>query len=261
MKSKFPGEVNKYNGGKNGSGVPQQIINLIPPHKFYIEPYFGSGAVYWWKLRSHTSILNDIDDKVMYRAEQRFSNVNKYGKTYCLFYNSNGLDILKAYQGLSKECFAYLDPPYPFEVRQSERKLYKYEMSENDHVELLEFIIGLKMNVMISSYKNPLYDSMLKGWNVHSFETMSRNGTRTESIYMNYDKPELLHDYSNLGNDFRERELKRKLIKGYSRRIKKMDNLTRQAILNDLYNNFKDDFAIIQDHNLFLYGNALQRFL
>ena len=34
-----------YPGGKAGAGVYQTIINLMPPHDVYIEPFLGGGAV------------------------------------------------------------------------------------------------------------------------------------------------------------------------------------------------------------------------
>jgi hypothetical protein len=34
-----------YPGGKNGAGVYQRIINLMPPHEVYVEPFLGGGAV------------------------------------------------------------------------------------------------------------------------------------------------------------------------------------------------------------------------
>ena len=34
-----------YPGGKNGAGVYQTLINLIPPHDTYIETYLGGGAI------------------------------------------------------------------------------------------------------------------------------------------------------------------------------------------------------------------------
>ena len=34
-----------YFGGKNGSGVYHSLINLMPPHRVYIECFLGSGAV------------------------------------------------------------------------------------------------------------------------------------------------------------------------------------------------------------------------
>jgi hypothetical protein len=34
-----------YPGGKNGAGVYQRIINLMPPHRVYIEPFLGGAAI------------------------------------------------------------------------------------------------------------------------------------------------------------------------------------------------------------------------
>jgi hypothetical protein len=35
-----------YPGGKSGSGVYQTLINLMPPHDIYIEPFLGMGGVF-----------------------------------------------------------------------------------------------------------------------------------------------------------------------------------------------------------------------
>jgi len=34
-----------YPGGKNGQGVYQRIISLIPPHDVYVEPFVGGEQV------------------------------------------------------------------------------------------------------------------------------------------------------------------------------------------------------------------------
>jgi site-specific DNA-adenine methylase len=48
-----------YPGGKNGSGVYQQIINQIPPHEIYVEPFLGGGAILRMKKPAAKSICND----------------------------------------------------------------------------------------------------------------------------------------------------------------------------------------------------------
>src|SRR4029077_20992344 len=50
QKGRYDQDLTTYNGGKNGNGTYQQIINLIPPHKIYIEPFVGSGGIYKRKL-------------------------------------------------------------------------------------------------------------------------------------------------------------------------------------------------------------------
>src|SRR4051812_1634408 len=54
-----------YPGGKSGSGVYQALINLIPPHSVYVEPFLGGGAVMRCKLPARLSIGIDLDPDVI----------------------------------------------------------------------------------------------------------------------------------------------------------------------------------------------------
>lgn len=52
-----------YFGGK--SRIAPWIVSLLPTHRTYVEPYFGSGAVLFAKPASHTEIINDLDGEVV----------------------------------------------------------------------------------------------------------------------------------------------------------------------------------------------------
>lgn len=79
----------------------------------------------------------------------------------------------------------YCDPPYLPSLRK--RNLYKHEMTEQDHIRLLEVLIKSKSKVLISGYASELYDSMLKGWRSETKSTTAQMGLhREEKIYMNY---------------------------------------------------------------------------
>ena len=41
------------------------ILPLIPNHKVYVEPFFGSGAVFWAKPKSKVEVINDINDNLI----------------------------------------------------------------------------------------------------------------------------------------------------------------------------------------------------
>ena len=55
--------VLKYPGSK--WNIAGQLVNLIPEHHSYVEPYFGSGAVLFNKPASDIETINDLDSDVV----------------------------------------------------------------------------------------------------------------------------------------------------------------------------------------------------
>lgn len=54
----------KYFGGK--TYLAKQIIASMPPHKHYVEPYFGGGAVLFSKSsEGYSEVINDVDGELM----------------------------------------------------------------------------------------------------------------------------------------------------------------------------------------------------
>jgi DNA adenine methylase len=54
----------KYPGAK--WRLATWILSFIPPHESYLEPYFGSGGVFFNKARSRIETINDIDGEVVH---------------------------------------------------------------------------------------------------------------------------------------------------------------------------------------------------
>jgi DNA adenine methylase len=52
-----------YFGGK--TRLAPWIASLLPPHRVYLEPFFGSGAVLFAKTPAAQEIANDIDDNIV----------------------------------------------------------------------------------------------------------------------------------------------------------------------------------------------------
>lgn len=52
----------RRNGNK--SQLAEKIIPYFPPHKIYIEPFFGAGGMYFNKPKAKYNFLNDLDDDV-----------------------------------------------------------------------------------------------------------------------------------------------------------------------------------------------------
>jgi DNA adenine methylase len=81
----------------------------------------------------------------------------------------------------------YADPPYPLSTRTA--KQYKHEMTDSDHVELLETLKLHPGPVILSGYQNQLYDDILQGWHkdVTTGYAEYQGEDRKETIWMNYE--------------------------------------------------------------------------
>jgi DNA adenine methylase len=92
----------------------------------------------------------------------------------------------------------YLDPPYVHSTRKSGR--YVHEMADEEHVKLIEEVIGLEGAVILSTYDNDIYSCLeTKGWareaysisinarviKTKDYGTGKRHGARTEIIWRN----------------------------------------------------------------------------
>lgn len=53
----------KYPGAK--WRLSPWIIEHIPPHESYLEPFFGSGAVFFNKKKARIETINDLDGEVV----------------------------------------------------------------------------------------------------------------------------------------------------------------------------------------------------
>lgn len=227
-----------YPGGKNGSGVYQKIINQIPPHEAYIEPFLGHGAVMLRKKPAHVNIGIDSDDHVVehWRALIAANNDERsllFGSVNII--NGDAISYLQKMR-CARSWFVYADPPYLMETRSSKRPLYKKEFgSIEQHTKLLKVLKSLPCMVAISGYQSPLYISMLMDWRSISYKTVNRAGNVvTEWLWMNYPEPLELHDYGYLGENFRERERLKRIKTRWLARLGRMDRLERYMLLSSI---------------------------
>jgi 16S rRNA G966 N2-methylase RsmD len=219
-----------YPGGKNGSGVYQWIINQIPPHDGYAEPFLGGGAILQAKRPALSSIAVDLDPVAVRRFQGKGAALGIPDLTVI---QGDGIEWLEDMQPvLSERDFVYLDPPYLMSTRKSQRDLYAHELSDDDHRRLLAIILNLRCMVAISGYWSEMYNEALESWRSSTFNTMTRGGSpATEYLWMNYAPPVALHDYRYLGYNFRERErIKRKKTR-WLKRLETMPDAERYAML------------------------------
>lgn len=107
-------------------------------------------------------------------------------------YNRDALGVISS-EDTPGTCF-YCDPPYMHETRVA-TNVYEHEMSADQHRELLRLIRNVKGRVMISGYRSPMYDKLLKDWNFDQLSISNHASgakikpTKTECIWMNYEPP------------------------------------------------------------------------
>ena len=232
-----------YNGGKNGSGVYQAIINQIPPHEVFVSAFAGNCGVLANKRRATlANIAIDLDARVIngwnlipgvIAIKSDAIKVLKDKKNYGYFFeseNENGVP--------NRKVFIFIDPPYLSSTRSGKNNYYKYEMKDPaTHKNMLSAALKLNCKVLIIHYPNPLYDEMLKGWRTKDIQGRTRKGMRIERMYMNYPEPTELHDYSFIGDNFRERELLKKSSNNIIDKFKKMSPIKRNYIIDSLKEN------------------------
>jgi len=85
----------------------------------------------------------------------------------------------------SADTLIYADPPYVLSTRKG-RKLYRHEMTDADHLTLLDTLDAHTGPAILSGYHCELYDSRLTKWHVRERTVQAEKGnTRTEVLWLN----------------------------------------------------------------------------
>jgi len=100
------------------------------------------------------------------------------------------IEVMKQHAGGGTLC--YVDPPYLPETRSPANKydlkhrMYRHELTVDDHRDLLEFLKTLEGYVVLSGYPSALYDDALAGWRRASCEALADGArARTEVLWIN----------------------------------------------------------------------------
>lgn len=246
--------------------MAKEIVALMPPHRSYLEPFFGSGAVLFNKPPSAIETVNDIDGDIVnffqvlrvrpddlaeaisltpyardvfddahenrgadpFDRAYRFAIRSKMGhgfKTYqktgfkidvagrqgayaCRYWNRMPQLVVDLAERLKEvqienrpalelihrfnydNVLIYADPPYLLNTRGG--KQYRYEMDEQDHLDLLDALRQHKGPVILSGYPSEMYDRELKGWARITRKSYNQNADqRTEVLWCNFDVPNM----------------------------------------------------------------------
>lgn len=104
--------------------------------------------------------------------------------------NRPALEVIAQHDG--DDTLFYVDPPYVLDTRQmqgGQRGYYRFEMTDDQHIELLANLNQVRGMVVLSGYPHALYDSHLQDWTCHTTTSRIAAGrggaTRTECVWLN----------------------------------------------------------------------------
>jgi DNA adenine methylase len=79
-----------------------------------------------------------------------------------------------------EDALHYCDPPYVIEARSDSEQKYQYEMSLDDHRELVDRLLALKGQVILSGYEHEVHEPLEKaGWEKRRWRVRCNVGGRT----------------------------------------------------------------------------------
>ena len=95
------------------------------------------------------------------------------------------MDLLEKYS--ADNVFFYLDPPYVHSTRTSSTN-YEKEMTDEEHIKMIDKILSSKGKFLISGYENDLYKKLEdNGFHKELFKSPNVFSDKTECLWWNYD--------------------------------------------------------------------------
>lgn len=126
----------------------------------------------------------------IHKVIERLQGVIIYHESaFNLFYKINL--VTGQYKGSKGRALYFLDPPYLHETRVTKNS-YDYEMTQEQHGQLLNDIKMLRGKVFLCGYRSSLYASHLDDWIVHEFNRPADSGqtkVKTRRVEVLWESP------------------------------------------------------------------------
>ena len=221
-----------YPGGKNAPGVAQLLTNSLPPHRLYIEPFLGSGALMRAKTPATISIGIDLDPLPLAKFAAHIPHPQTRPLARVSLALADALPILEA-SHFTADTLIYCDPPYPASTLTNTNR-YKCTLKDTQHEALLKALTHTKAHVAISSYPNPGYAHALRSWHCQLYRAQTRGTPRAEALWTNWQPNAPRGDLRSAGATFRERERIKRKRQRWLTKFATLQPIEAAAILADL---------------------------
>lgn len=155
--------------------------------RFYVRQWLSRNAA---DAIPHLKVQKDgwgSDGKMIKVQARQFhdtSNFMRYAHKLagCQIFNLDFTQFVARHD--HERALTYFDPPFMPEVRENPLGLYTYEMTQAQHLELIEILLNLKGHGIVRHYGCALYDTLLgNGWQRVDMPHIRTNG-RMESLYV-----------------------------------------------------------------------------
>ena len=221
--------MEKYTGQKKINGVYQAIINEIPICSDFYEVFCGSAQLSKILLSICPAVnfhVNDIDPAV----------IDKLNFTSAVCTNQHFLDFISSIDHNAYDrSVLFLDPPYQHCSRVGNEKLYKFEMSDQDHMILFDYVASSRLKIILIHPKDCIYDKLLSlGWRYKEIKIRYHRKTSIERIYCNYEVPTRLLTYRFLGENFTQRQRILRKCNRFAQKLLLLPELERNAIISHI---------------------------
>lgn len=249
----------RYHGGK--WLLAPWILQNLPDHRIYVEPFGGAASVLLRKERSYAEVYNDkcgdvvnlfkvlrdrgdiLKEKLYNTPYSRDEFLSAYEVVECPLEQARRM-VIRSYMGFgsggsgahyktgfrsnsnrsgstpahdwanfpgaldalisrlrgvvienkdanalikqhdSADTLFYVDPPYVLSTRNS-GKVYPFELSDQDHIDLAVLLHSVEGRVVISGYRCALYDILYYGWRrVDKVSKTNSNKRKMESLWI-----------------------------------------------------------------------------
>lgn len=149
---------------------------------------FKSSDITGWRsnIKSLNGNIAQWSERLPENIKEISSRFKHTGSFTVQIENQPAIKVIERYA--KSNVFIYADPPYVRSTRSG--RIYACEMTDQDHIELLELLQKHPGPVMISGYDNEIYSDLLKGWHTEKQVARCEGGQqRQEVLWMNYKPP------------------------------------------------------------------------